>query len=313
MGNQNQAQPKHNTNGQQPAADSNAATAARVNERAAVTQVAAMLRDGLEAQQSNDDGGAGDGGGDGEHGSGGGEGADDAAGDASGDGQKRKPKKRTVDEVAKALGVTAEDLYNELEVRDGANGDGETRTLGALKDLATQVTDLDARELAFEERRVDAENELLRARQDMAFIVSQLPASAVSPEIKKKAQAERERINKVERARTLEAIQEWSDDAIEQRERDGISEHMQRYGFGASDLERINDHRWLKLLRDFWSLKVRVNKAVENSTEDKGKPAGKGAASGQPRVAPKPATANSKPNAQKTQVTKIGQLLRDGA
>lgn len=201
------------------------------------------------------------------------------------------------------------DQLYEIEYRDGTDGKGKARKLGELKDAAAKADELDARELAWEEKRVKAENDLLRSRQEVAFILDNLPKSAVTPEIQRRAAAERERVAKVERAKTLEAIPEWSDADLEESDRDGIAEFMEGYGYHVADIDRVIDHRMLKLLRDAWQRERRIN-AVLAQVEER-KPAGAKPAAGTPNAAGKKfATIGNKASARRDLRRKLGETLR---
>lgn len=193
-----------------------------------------------------------------------------AEGDELGDEQERLPK--DFDELAETLGVEVSDLWG-MTYRDAG---GKKRTFGELKDLLAKDTDLETREHQFAERKVAAENELLRAQQDLNFIVSQMPEGSLKKAIRERAHSERERVRLREESRTLELIPEWKNEAVRDKERDGMSDYMQGYGFTGADLDRVIDHRMLKMIRDSWQRAERVKRALEKVEErGKGKNVGK--------------------------------------
>lgn len=234
---------------------------------------------------------------------------DDDTGDGTPDGdgsETNNTAPKTLAELAETLGVKVEDLYA-VEFRDGAEGKGKPHTLGELKDLLAKDTDHDARELEFLERKTKTENELLRAKQDLSYILQRIPKQHLTAEMATKARAERERIERVESQRTLEEIPEWADEATRESERDAMSAHIQQYGFGPADLDRIIDHRMVKMIRDSWQRSERVRKALEKVKEgNKAAPSKRTAGGPAKRGAPNQVTASS-PKKQK--VAAIAQLL----
>jgi hypothetical protein len=256
-----------------------------------VAAVAELLRDGF------DDDDAGDG-------------ADELeAGDEPGDaGQEtgNEPRAQTLDAIAETLGVDVADLWD-AEFRDSA---GKTHKLGALKDLLQANTDHDARELEFAERKSADENDLMRQRQELDYILRSLPKAAVTPELTTRAKAERDRVLKLEAERIAAAIPEWRNAETRRTERTAIGEWMRQYGFGAGDLERMFDHRMQKLLRDSWQRQERVNKALAKVKEQRGAPSRPARAQNGQRRAKAPTIG---PNATRTEkVSAVAHLLRSG-
>lgn len=258
-----------------------------------VTEIGKLLREGIDrtadlAGGSDDDTGA----------QGGPDGAEqETANDAP----------QTLETLAESLGVEVADLW-QVEFNDGA---GKTRTLGELKDLLKSNVDIDARELEFSERKSADENELMKQRQELEFVLSSLPKTAITPELKARATAERERVLKRERDRTLAAIAEWQKPEVEKAERAKIGEWITQFGFGAGDLSRMFDHRMLKLLRDSWQRHERVKAALEKVKEQKDTGAAPPAERGQRRRAS--AGPKLPPNASRTEkVAAVAELLRKG-
>jgi hypothetical protein len=258
--------------------------------RSKVHQIAELLR--------GDDGDAGDG-------------APDETGDEGapegGEPETEKRAPKTLAALAETLGVSIDDLYA-IEFRDGAEGKGKAHTLGQLKDLLAKETDYTSRELAFQERKVAGENELLRARNELQYVLASLPKGSVPKTVLERAAAEHERVAKLEERRTLDAIPEWKDAAAREKDMDGMAAYIQQYGFGPGDLDRIADHRWRKMIRDSWQRAERVRVALEKVTQEKPKPPGKPAGRSAPqRSAP---VGRNAPMTQK--VAAISKLLREG-
>lgn len=241
-----------------------------------------------------------------------GENAESKAG-AAGDGGSETSKgtvPKNLAALAERLGVKVEELY-EIEYSEAAGDGSRSRKLGELKDVLAKTDDLDAEELKFHEKRVKSENEVLRAREELAYVLEHLPKSQVTESLKQRAAAERDRVEKVERARTLRAIPEWTDEETEQADKDGMAEFMAGYGFHTTDVDRVNDHRLLKLLRDSWQRAERVRIALEKMTEQTAGGAKPAASSASAR----PNSNGSAPRGNKAEAKKslrreLGKILR---
>lgn len=255
-----------------------------------VAAIAELLRNGFDDAGEGDDAG--------ELGT-----ADSTAGDDGPEAEQTKSRK--IDDIAEALGVDLAELWESTEYTDPR---GNTRKLGELKDLATANVDHDARELEFLTRKSAGENELMVQRQELDYILRNIPKAALTPELKARAVAERDRIVKEQRALTVKAIPAWSNAATEKKDRAAIAERMRQYGYTATDLERFHDHRMLKLLHDYTELRARVDDALAKKTEDKSGDAAP--ARRRARTAP---PVRLGPNATRTQkVAAVAQLLRTG-
>lgn len=170
-----------------------------------------------------------------------------------------KGKPKGLKDAAERLGLKPEDLYA-IEV---PMSDGKVKTLGQLKDAAAKEGDLSVRELAFEESRTKRESDLIRAQSELRELVSALPASAVKPEVLEAVRQKHEAIMKRERAKTLEAIPEWQDEAKRNEEIEGIMSHLEGYGFPKNYLQTIYDHRALRYIRENFLRETRIRKALE--------------------------------------------------
>lgn len=224
----------------------------------------------------------------------------------------RKPAPKNLDELAERLGVEVDELY-ELEIKTG--GEGRTFKLGALKDSAAAESDLDARALQFEQDSVERENALLREREELNFVLSQLPQTTQLKQLRERAAAEVTKRAKAQDARILETLPEWKDKAARERDLDGMNEFIQEYGYGPADIDRIRDHRLLKLVRDAWKKSVAVKAALE-----KVKNGTQGAPPASGRRPPQPPAPNSRSNnpaptkheQKKALRARLGSLLRTG-
>lgn len=186
-------------------------------------------------------------------------------GDAGRSGDGAKP--TTLKAAAERLGLSVEEMY-ELKIPIDDGGKAETLTLGALKDARSQVSDLETRTLAFEEEKTRQENELIRAKQELAELMRALPVGSIKKEtldgIRKRAKEHRD----AEAERLLEAVPEWDDDEKKATDRAGMVEHLGEYGLPATALDANADHRWVKYMRDNWRRKVAVDAAMKKVRKD---------------------------------------------
>jgi len=160
--------------------------------------------------------------------------------------------------LAERLGVKPEDLYA-IEV---PMADGTSVKLGELKDAYADRENTVRKELELEERRIKIEAELTRAKSEIETLIKELPPEALKPEflerVRKDALAARER----ERRAIMEAIPEWADEKTRTSELQGIVEMLQDYGYSPQYLEQSLDSRLIRLARDSWLRKTRIERAL---------------------------------------------------
>lgn len=169
-----------------------------------------------------------------------------------------KPKPKRFTDLAEALDMKPEELYA-LEI---PIAEGESLTIGKLKDKAREFGELTERELRFEETKTRREGELLAAQQELQTLIAALPKDAVKPEVIEQVRRKHEAVLKRERALTLDAIPEWRDEATRTRELGEIVEHLKGYGFAENYLASVSDHRTIRYIRDNWRREQRVRKAL---------------------------------------------------
>jgi hypothetical protein len=186
---------------------------------------------------------------------------------------KATPPKGLAD-LAERLGVKPDAVY-QVEV---PIAEGESLSIGKLKDAYQEHGKLTERELRFEETRLQREGELLRASQELRDLVAMLPTESLKPEVMQKIRERQAVTLRRERELTLEAIPEWRDEAARVDEIAGMVEHLKGYGFPANYLEHVADHRTLRYIRENWRREQRVKRALDGVQK-----------------APPPATAASRP------------------
>jgi hypothetical protein len=100
--------------------------------------------------------------------------------------------------------LTPEQVYAiKVPMAQGA----EPLTLGQLKDRVGELVDLETRELQFDERRVKAEGDLLRAQTEMRELLALVPKDHIKPEMVEKIRKRHEATQAAERRATWSIFQ----------------------------------------------------------------------------------------------------------
>ncbi len=162
-------------------------------------------------------------------------------------------------DLAGQLGMELDELYG-LEVSQAE--DGTPVTIENLKDHYARHDDLSLREIEFEERKTKTEADLLQAQEELRELMASLPEGAVKPEVLAKVKAKHDAQMKLERARTLDVIPEWKDEDTRKADMEGMSDHLQQYGYPVDHLERVADHKQIKYIRDNYLREKRIRKAL---------------------------------------------------
>lgn len=204
--------------------------------------------------------------------------------------------------LAETLGVEVSELYD-LELTDGT---GKKHKLGALKDLAAQGEKLAAKELELAERETTESNNHLRQRQELEQLVGMIPREMLKPELVEKIRGERERYVAQEVEKLVDVIPEWRDEAKLASDKAGMLGFLKDYGIEPEVLQGMVDHRFIKLIRDSWQRKARIDKAMANVKQTREPPKAAQRATGAPA---KPAVRiNGTDNRAKAAA--VAQLLR---
>ena len=211
----------------------------------------------------------------------------------------------SLEALAAALQKDAAELYKvKVPMRDG-----ETMTLGELKDYRAQGDAHVLETLEWDTRRQSEQSELHRARAELAELIQAVPRDRLNPEALTRARTALDARLAIERDRTLAQIPEWSDDARRQADQDGMREYLADYGLPGDALSQIQDHRMILVIRDAWARKVRLDQALESVRRVSTPSAG-----GSSR-APRPSNPGStrpgqQKNAVQSKVDRINNLLR---
>ncbi len=184
--------------------------------------------------------------------------SEDESGDAGAESPKNaKPVK--FNDLAEVTGMELDDLYKlELNV-----GDGETITVEQLKAIKGEQDELTVRQLEVEETHAKNSAMLRQAQNELAEIVAGLPENSVNAQTLEKVRAQQAERVKIEKARTLEAIPSWSDEAVRTADINGMAKHLESFGFPADHLGSIVDHRLMVFVRESYRREQRIRKALE--------------------------------------------------
>ena len=151
-------------------------------------------------------------------------------------------------------GVNGIDYDMELEIPIASGEGRETVTLGALKDY---YQDREKHVVELQKRENDVMRQTDQIRELSQYI-------QLSPEQQQRINAIQSQTLQAETAAMLDAIPEWRDQGAFIQGREAISDLARDY-----DLERelpmISNHKVIKLLHDYASLRARVTGARENT------------------------------------------------
>lgn len=160
--------------------------------------------------------------------------------------------------LAEKLGAKPEDLYA-VEV---PMSDGTSVKLGELKDAYADRENTSRKALELDERRIKLDAELTRAKSEIEALIKELPPEVLKPELLERVRREALAARERERRATMEAIPEWADEKTRTSELQGIVEMLQGYGYSPQYLEQSLDSRLIRLARDSWLRKTRIERAL---------------------------------------------------
>lgn len=214
---------------------------------------------------------------------------------------------KTLDELAKSAGLEVDALYA-LAVPLGGD---QSMTLGELKDIAKKDSELTVRELEIEERLAERTADLVQSRGELQELFSLLPKSAVSDELRKKAQDVFSAKVTAERKRARESIEGWDDDATRRSDIEGMIDHLGKYGFEKSFLLSVIDHRMVNFIRESWQREKRMTDALRKARELKAAQRGSSAPAGKPPARQSPANGSTRGRSGLySQVSRVSEVLQ---
>jgi len=220
-----------------------------------------------------------------------------------------KGKPETLKDLAETLGLEDADIYAIKVPFDQGNNEAEPRTLGEIKDLVADVDEFEVTRLAWEEKRTERENDLTRSMQELSEIVSMLPKSAISDELIQAVTRRREETLDRESRLTKQVIPDWESEAVEEKDRSQMREHLGKWGYPKAYLDSITDHTTLRYIRENMLREQRIERALANVKTVK-RPGVK--PSGRPSPDPAPSRRSARPGSTDDQVSRVAELLRTG-
>lgn len=160
--------------------------------------------------------------------------------------------------LAEKAGLTLEEVY----ATSVALGDGQApTTLGDLKDQFSNYSRLVEKTEVFESSRTEFENNMIRSRAELAEIVKLLPQGSITDELVQQATQTYAETQQRELTALVGIKPEWKDPQAYELARGEILETASEYGFNRADLDAVIDHRLIKLLHDFHTMRVRFREA----------------------------------------------------
>lgn len=161
---------------------------------------------------------------------------------------------KSLKDVAAKLDVDPAKLY-ELDI---PMGDGESLTLGELKDAIHNqkewTTESAQRELEYSERGA----KLARDQQELAYLRQEL-VGKVDPAVIQQAQQQMQVDLVREQQLLTHALPKFKDPAFYETWRNQAVDHAQTYGFRPEELQ-ITDHRMIVMMADHMKLKDQLKK-----------------------------------------------------
>lgn len=186
-------------------------------------------------------------------------------------------------QLAEKLGVGLDELY-QLELASG--GEGETFTVGQMKDAFAESQQNALDKIEWEETKARDQRKLMQETAELQQIMAALPPGAVNEQTLAQIRERTAAHVDAENALTLQVIPEWEDDRQRESDIKGMSEHLQSYGFPPDYMANVVNHRQRKYIRDMWLLQSRMDQAI--AQVKKGRPAKEPTARtpGKPKGAP---------------------------
>lgn len=176
----------------------------------------------------------------------------------------------SLEALSKRLRFKPEQLYDiKIQMPNGA----EPVTLGYLKDKVGEVVDLDTREQLFDQKRIKAEGEVLRAQAEVRDILAMLPKEVAQqlPQLVDKVRKRHEATRMQEQARTLDIIPDWANESKRTEDIKGMTSFLGEWGFDETFITTIVDHRAMKFVRDMYLRDQKIKKALAGVTIPKKK------------------------------------------
>ena len=184
----------------------------------------------------------------------------------------------TIKGLAEHLDIEPSELY-ELEI---PIADGQTMSLGELKDEYKKYGDIGTRETTLKEADDKYHRQVLATRSELNSILSVIPDNIRTQVIQAGQQAQAQ-WTKDQEAEVLESIPDWQDTDKRAADRESIVSMGSEYGFSEPEMTYTQDARTLLMLRDFAQARKDIADMKAAAKRQPGKPSqhGKGRATTQ--------------------------------
>lgn len=216
---------------------------------------------------------------------------------------------KSLDDIAKILKRDPASLYD-IEIPLRAGSEKKSMKLGELKDYFDSQDDHRLSKIEWEEERGKQEAELSRSRAELAEIMKMIPPDKLTPDVLNTVRTKQDAIVVSERKRTLERIPAWRDENTRAQELQLIADHLADYGFPASALTQLYDHRMLAYLRDNALRLQRLNVALEKVKAHRAPSTAPRSKGGNGAPSNAPASPRGALNTVDRQVSEVSKLLR---
>ena len=162
-------------------------------------------------------------------------------------------------DLAESLELEQGDLY---EASLAMPGNAEPRTIGELKDFYVEnsgkIEDLNT----LEEQKLNLRTEVIKTQKQIDAIVKSLPREVLTPEYQEAVTGFMQERGRQENEKLLNAMPEWANEPTFHKDRDAMTATLQEFGFDASELGLIQDHRYILMLNAFSQLKAKQSLAA---------------------------------------------------
>ena len=173
----------------------------------------------------------------------------------------------TVKSLAEKLGIDAKELYQSVSID---LGEGQTLTLGELKDRGKDLLQTEALLANASEQQLEIENELLVKRQQLNVEAQRLGVE-FTPEQSAEHRRTIEAYQDDQVKKALQIMPDWQDKATREADLTRIDKITRQYGFSEAEQSTILDARLLKVFRDFQRQRDTLARFKKEKVKSKGK------------------------------------------
>jgi len=181
----------------------------------------------------------------------------------------KRQRGKTIADYAAEQEVDPQEIYK-LNVPIGDNG--ETMSIGELKDRVKESHDFERRRDDFEDWRDQALNEVAHGRMQVEGVLQRL-TSVIPPEQLASVFADYEHSHtrqvSTARLQLREWFPEWDDAAVKARDREKLDEHLGSYGFSRFEIENLTDARLVRYAMHAMRLMERYRRLKDAGKREK--------------------------------------------